>query len=386
MQDAIKDKIAIVGMGCSKFGEIWDKGPEDLIIEAVLEAYQDAGITDPQKQIDAVWTGNQSLIAGAVLTADTLKLYGKPVSRLENMCASGLDAFRNACFGVACGMYDLALVVGFEKLKDMGVSGILPGGGLIGVKGVPVSPPSLFALAGARYFKAFGANREHLARIAVKNHHNGTLSPKAHLQKEITVEQVLNAPMISWPFGLFDCCATSDGAAAAIITRRELAKNFRSDYVLVRGLSMAIAPNPQYAPGFDYLRWLPTELAAKQAYQMAGIGNPAKEIDIAEVHDCFTLTELLTYEDLGFCPKGEAKDYIESGFFTLEGELPVNMDGGLKCFGHPIGASGVRMIYEVYKQLQGKAAARQVKNVEVGLTHSIGGSPQVCGISILHRA
>ena len=193
----------------------------------------------------------------------------------------------------------------------------------------------------------------------------------------------LKAPMISWPFGLYDCCAQSDGAAVAVLTKRELAKSFRDDYVLVKAVAIALAENPQSDPSFDFLRWKPTVYAAQQAYKQAGITNPFKEIDIAQVHDCFTLTELLTYEDLGFCEKGSAKEHIASGTFALDGELPVNTDGGLKTFGHPTGATGVRMLYENYKQLQGKADQRQVKNATLALTHNLGGAPQTCGMTII---
>src|SRR5439155_1384738 len=211
----------------------------------------------------------------------------------------------------------------------------------------------------ARYFETYGAGREDLARIAVQNHHNGTLAPKSMLKREITVDDVLKARIISWPFGLYDCAAQSDGAAAAIITRRELAKRFRDDHVLVRAVAIALAPDPKEDPDFDFLRWKPTVYAARQAYEQAGIRDPRKAIDLAQVHDCFTLTELLAYEDLGFCEKGAAKEHIKSGTFELSGELPVNTDGGLKTFGHPTGATGVRVIYENYKQLQGKADKRR---------------------------
>jgi acetyl-CoA C-acetyltransferase len=189
--------------------------------------------------------------------------------------------------------------------------------------------------------------------------------------------------MISWPFGLYDCAAQSDGAAAAIITRRELAKGYRDDFVLVRAIGISLSADPKEDPSFDFLRWKPTEAAAKQVYEQAGISNPRKEIHVAQVHDCFTLTELLSYEDLGFCEKGSAKEHIASGSFELGGDLPVNTDGGLKTFGHPTGATGVRMIYENYKQLQGKAEKRQVKNATVGLSHNIGGAPQACGVCIV---
>ncbi|MDP2952791.1 MAG: acetyl-CoA acetyltransferase, partial [Chloroflexota bacterium] len=215
-----------------------------------------------------------------------------------------------------------------------------------------------------------------LAKIAVKNHHNGSMNPKAHFQREITIEQVLNAPFIAWPLGLFDCCGVSDGAAAAVITRADLAKNFRSDYVLVKGLGLSCgAFQGQLQDDYDFVHGEENLHASRQAYRDAGIKNPREEIDLAIVHDCFTITEMVIMEDLGFSPRGKAKEDIDAGFFTLEGGLPVNTDGGLKCFGHPVGASGLRMIYEVYKQLQGKAGPRQVKNARTGLTHNMGGSP-----------
>jgi len=251
------------------------------------------------------------------------------------------------------------------------------------VRGLPMTPAGWFSLCAAKYFETYGAGREDLAKIAVKNHHNGTLAPKSMLKKEITVEEALNAPIISWPFGLYDCCAQSDGAAAAVITRRDLAKGFRDDYVLVKAVAIALEANPQADPAFDFLRWKPTVTAARQAYSQAGIANPSKEIHIAQVHDCFTLTEMLTYEDLGFCEKGSAKEHVASGTFALDGELPVNTDGGLKTFGHPTGATGVRMLYENYKQLQGKADKRQVKSATVALSHNIGGAPQTCGMTII---
>ncbi|MCW5890213.1 MAG: acetyl-CoA acetyltransferase [bacterium] len=379
--DAIRDKVAIVGMGCSKFGENWDKDPQDMIVEAAFEAYADAKIEDPQRQIEAVFCGAQYPSKGTAEVADALKLYDRPVSMVVNYCATGTDAFRYGVFAVASGMYDTVLVVGFDKPKDRGVSG--PSVAVTGVRGLPATPAGWFSLCAAQYFQTYGAGREDLARIAVKNHHNGTLAPKSMLKREITVEDALGARMISWPFGLYDCAAQSDGAAAAIITSRELAKSYRDDFVLVRGIGIALSPNPQEDPAFDFLRWRASEMAAKQVYAQAGITNPRKEIDVAQVHDCFTLTELLAYEDLGFCEKGSAKEHIQSGTFALDGELPVNTDGGLKTFGHPTGATGVRMIYENYKQLQGKAEKRQVKNATVGLSHNIGGAPQACGICIV---
>jgi acetyl-CoA C-acetyltransferase len=379
--DAIRDKVAIVGMGCCKFGENWDQDPQDMIVDAAYEAYADAGIEDPQRQIEAVFCGAQYPSKGTAEVADALKLYDRPVSMVVNYCATGTDAFRYGVFAVASGMYDTVLVVGFDKPKDRGVSG--PGVAVTGVRGLPATPAGWFSLCAAQYFQTYGAGREDLAKIAVKNHHNGTLAPKSMLKREITVDDVLKARIISWPFGLYDCAAQSDGAAAAIITRRELAKGFRDDFVLVRGIGIALSASPQEDPSFDFLRWKASEMAARQVYAQAGIADPRKEIHVAQVHDCFTLTELLAYEDLGFCEKGAAKEHIASGTFALDGELPVNTDGGLKTFGHPTGATGVRMIYENYKQLQGKAERRQVNNASVALSHNIGGAPQACGICIV---
>ncbi|MDZ7380116.1 MAG: acetyl-CoA acetyltransferase, partial [candidate division KSB1 bacterium] len=310
-----------------------------------------------------------------------LHLSIRPLTIVQQYCAPRTDALRYGVFAVACGMYDTVMVVGFDKPKDRGVSG--PSAVTTGVRGLPMTPAGWFALCAARYFETYGASREDLAKIAVKNHHNGTLAPKSMIKKEITVEDVLQAPIISWPFGLYDCCAQSDGAAVAILTRRDLAKSFRDDYVLIRAISIALGPNPQSDPSFDFLRWKPTIYAAQDAYRQAGIANPAKEIHVAQVHDCFTLTELLTYEDLGFAEKGSAKEHIAAGTFELGGELPVNTDGGLKSFGHPTGATGIRMLYENYKQLQGKAGPRQVKNATVALSHNLGGAPQACGVAIV---
>jgi acetyl-CoA C-acetyltransferase len=203
------------------------------------------------------------------------------------------------------------------------------------------------------------------------------------LKKKITVEDVMSARMISWPFTLYDCAAQSDGAAAAIITRSSLAKNFRDNPVYVKGVSIALSANPQSDPNFDFLAWKPTLAAARDVYKQAGITNPMQQIHLAQLHDCFTMTELLSYEDLGFIEKGSASEHITNGTFALDGALPVNTDGGLKTFGHPTGATGVRMIYENVLQLQGRAGARQVKGATMALSHNLGGAPQTCGLAIL---
>jgi acetyl-CoA C-acetyltransferase len=373
--NGIKDRVAIIGMGCTSFGERWDASAADLMVEAAYEAYADAGI-EP-KDVQAAWLGTVSSFRTGQPLAEALKLDYIPITRVENACATATDAFRNACYAVAAGIYDIVLALGVEKLKDSGFSGLAipeaPGSDVT----PPAPPPAQFAMAATRYFHQYHIPYEEgkriLAQIAVKNHHNGTMNPKAHFQREVSPEQVINAPMIAWPLGLFDCCGVSDGAAAAIITTPEIARSFRKDYVLVKGLGLTVGAFGVLRNDWDFTHFPESVRASQAAYQEAGITNPREELDLAMVHDCFTITELIIYEDLGFSPRGRGREDVEAGAFTLEGELPVNTDGGLKCFGHPIGASGIRMIYEVYKQLQGKAGQRQLKKAELGLTHNLGG-------------
>jgi acetyl-CoA C-acetyltransferase len=396
MAKGIKDKAAIIGMGCVKFGENWEQSAADMIIDATYEAYQDAGIE--AHDIQAGWIGTtQAGVRGNQL-AVPLKLDYIPITRVENACATGTDAFRNACYAVGAGVYDVVLVVGVEKIKDTGYSGLETTFVRHKAQDTWVDPesfmgmPAQFALAANRYFHRYGLNYEEgkkvLAAISVKSHHNGTLSPKAHLQKEITLEQAVNAPLIAWPLGLFDCCGVSDGAAAAIVTTPKLATKYRDDYILVKGLGFSCgADQAQLQDDYDFTHFEETVTAAKQAYKEAGIRNPREEISLASLHDCFSITELITYEDLGFSSRGKAKEDVDAGTFNLEGMLPINTDGGLKCFGHPVGASGLRMIYEIYKQLQGKAGPRQVKDPNFGLTHNLGGLPGrfACSVAIFGR-
>jgi acetyl-CoA C-acetyltransferase len=382
-KDALRDRAAVVGVGCCPFGENWDRSPQDMIVDAAYEAYADAGIDEPQRRIDAVFTGSIYSNKGPHECADALKLFGKPVTMVSNYCATGTDAFRCGVIAIAAGLYDTVLVVGYDKPKDRGVAG--PSVVMSQVRDLPQTPAGWFALCAATYFEKYGAGREDLARIAVKNHKNGTLAPNSFLKREITVEEALSARMISWPFGLYDCAAQTDGAAAAVITRADLARGFRADPVWVKAVVVVAGPNPQKEPDNDFLSWKPTAWAAREAYAAAGIADPMREIDVAQVHDCFTLTELLSYEDLGFVPKGAAKEHVAAGTFALGGELPVNTDGGLKAFGHPTGATGVRMIYENVLQLQGRAGPRQVPDAALALSHNIGGHPTACGIALLGR-
>ncbi|TET12958.1 MAG: acetyl-CoA acetyltransferase [Dehalococcoidia bacterium] len=386
--ESIRDKVAIVGMGCTKFGERWDASQDDLIIEAALEAYEDAGIE--QKDVQAAWVGTMfSGDTGRVL-AEPLKLQFIPVTRVENMCATGSDAMRNAAYAVAAGVYDIVLALGVEKLKDTGWMGLgdVPfpstGRGLIGSQGV--SGPSMFALLATAYFAKYGLSPQEgkrmIGMISVKSHRNGAKHPKAHLRREVTIEQVMNAPIIAWPLGLFDCCGVTDGAASAILVRAEMAKKFRPDPVHIKALQISVGQSQGFSRSdFDYTSVYETVHAGKAAYAEAGIKNPREELSMAQVHDCFSITEAIIMEDLEFSPRGRVKEDVDSGFFELTGGLPCQTDGGLKSFGHPIGATGLRMMYECYKQLQGKCGERQLKNPKLGLTHNLGGFPASATVS-----
>ncbi len=390
----IKDRVAVVGMGCTRFGELWDKNDQDLMVESCHEALADAKLD--LKDIQAAWLGIQGAETGSAgcRLARALKTDYIPVTRVENYCATGIEAFRGAAYAVAAGIYDIALACGAEKLKDTGASGLTQMGGEPQFSSwvwAPVVAPARFALSATRYFHAYGLSsqegKEMLARIAVKNHHNGSLNHRAHFQREITLEQALNAPMIAWPLGLYDCCGVSDGSAAVIVTTPEIARRIRDDYVMVKGFAISAGAGPQgvIASDYDYLHIDEIVRSGQAAYAEAGITDPRKEVDIAEIHDCFTITEVLITEDLGYAARGKYKEDQEAAAFEIGGEVAINPDGGLKCFGHPIGASGLRMIFESYLQLQGKAGPRQVKNPRIGLAQNYGGLPGggVSGVAII---
>lgn len=389
--ESIKDKVAIVGMGCTKFGERWDASLEDLAIEAAYEAYEDAGVGPGD--IQACWVGQASaplIGVGGSTIADALKLHGIPIIRNENWCATGHIALIEACIAVSSGLYDTVMAIGVEKLKDTGYPGLGTGRGMSPVLEARRTAPGSFGLIAKRYFETYGLTnkegKELIGKIAVKNHDNGSLCPKAHFHNKVTLEQVVNAPIIAWPLGLFDCCGNSDGSACAIITRADRVESFRPDPVYLKGFGISMdSLLPHLRPGFDWINFNALIDSSRKAYEMAGIKSPREELDVAEVHDCFTITELAIYENFGFSPKGKAREDIDSGFFARGGGLPVNIDGGLKCFGHPVGASGLRMTYEIYKQLQGKAdlPERQVKNPRLGLSHTFGGPPQISAVAIL---
>ena len=396
MAKGIKDKVVILGMGCSKFGERWDREADNLMVEAYTEAVADAGIDT--KQIDAAWLATaieeQHVGKSATPLAAALRLPFIPVTRVENYCASGTEAFRGAVYAVASGAADIALAMGVEKLKDTGYGGLPQRGRgpLNDMVNPNASAPGSFAQLAAAYRSKHGVEPKELKRamahISVKSHANGARIPKAHLRNPITIEAVLSAPTVAEPLGLYDCCGVSDGAACAIVTTPDIAKGLgKQDMVAVKALQVAVSNGLEAQHNsWDGTYFATTRIAARRAYQEAGIDEPRQQLSLFEVHDCFSVTELVTMEDLHISPEGGAIRDVLDGFFDAEGELPCQIDGGLKCFGHPIGASGLRMIYEMYLQMHGRAGPRQRQQQPVfALTHNLGGFPQrnVCAISIV---
>jgi acetyl-CoA C-acetyltransferase len=383
----IKDRVAIIGTGVTRFGELWKKDASDLVVDAVYEACTEANV-DLREDIEAVWVGTFYTLSGTSgnAAADPLQFYGKPVTRIENYCATGMDTVRNAAYAVAAGIYDVVLACGVEKLSDQGGSGLplddlYPHPILVGQ-----SAPSIFAPGAVRAFKEWGWTKEDLSRVAVKNHHNGAKHPKAHFRREIDIDTALKAPMVSYPLGVFDCCAMSDGAAAVILTRPEIAKDRvgSSKYANLKALGQAVETlYPFYRPDYTGLSIQANIKAAEAAYEEAGITDPRKELDFGIVHDCFTFTELINYQDLGLCKPGEGADLIREGVTAIDGEFPINPDGGLKSFGHPIGATGVRMVAELTRQVLGRAEGYQVENAKAGFAHNLGGPLSVGMVSIV---
>nr|AEO27338.1 acetyl-CoA acetyl transferase [Pseudomonas sp. 19-rlim] len=395
MASGIKDKVAIIGMGCSRFGERWDVGTEQLINEAFGEALTDAGIE--KSQINAAWFGSaldQANVGNSAIPLSTaLRLQGIPVTRVENMCATGTEALRGATYAVASGAVDIALAVGVEKLKDTGFGGLpVPTKGTFNDLWIPYcSAPAGFAQLAAGYRSRYGVSKDELkqamARVSWKSHVNGVKNPKAHLRKEVSMETILAAPMIADPLGVFDCCGVSDGAACAIVTTPEIARALgKQDLVSIKALQLSASSGRESGTNqWDGSYVQNTRLAAKAAYREAGIDDPRKQLSLMEVHDCFSITELVTMEDLGMSEDGQAWRDILDGKYDADGKTPCQIDGGLKCFGHPVGASGLRMVYENYLQLLNRAGDRQLASPSMGLSHNLGGVPynSIAAISIV---
>jgi len=397
MARGIRDKVAIIGMGCTRFGERWECSARDLLIEAYLEGVADARVE--KKDIQAVWYGTYypeiHLGNTAGPCAVTFDFPHIPVTRVENACCTGTEAFRGACYGVAAGVYDMVLAIGMEKLKDAGYGG-LPAGDKINEESFSqpdTHGPPTFAQLASGYRRVYGVSREDvkraMAHVSWKSHQNGAKNPKAHLRITPSIEQIMTAPIVAEPLGLYDACGVSDGAACAILTTPEIARSMgHEDPILVKALQ--ISASGAYETRFNEWDWAHFETctkAAAKAYEEAGIKNPRDEISNFEVHDCFSITEVVLMEDLQMSDRGKAWMDVLDGAYDIDGRNPCQTDGGLKCFGHPIGASGIRMIYENYLQLKGRAGDRQLKNLKYALTHNVGGSPDknITGITIIGR-
>ena len=375
----IRDRIAIIGMGCTRFGEHWSKSTDDLLIDGTMEALQSA--TLDIDQVDAFWLGSSNSVKSGLSLSEPLRLANKPVTRVENMCASGSEAFRNACYAVASGAYDTAMAIGVEKLKDSGFSGLVPPPVASDGTASTMTPPAAFSLLEPAYASKYGVDRddlkEVLCRIAWKNHKNGALNERAQFRKEVPMETIRASRPVAGRLGIYDCSGVSDGAAAAIICRSEDAYRYTDKPLYVKALSFVAGPGTgPIDENYDYTTFPEVTRCAEDAYEQAGVVDPLSEIAMAEVHDCFTPTELILMEDLGFSSRGSAWKDVLAGNFDLESDLPVNPDGGLKSFGHPIGASGLRMLFECWLQLRGEAGPRQIRNNKtLGLTHNLGGYP-----------
>ncbi len=381
----IRDKVAIIGMGCTNFGEHWDKSADDMLVESSSAALQNAGLK--LDDVDAFWLGTMGSGLSGLTLSRPLKIQHKPVTHVENFCATGSEAFRNACYAVASGAYDVVMAIGVEKLKDSGYSGLVVASPADDGSALTVTAPASFSFLAPAYANKYGVDpaelKDVLTRIAWKNHRNGALNPRAQFKKEVSKETIACSPIIAGQLGIFDCSGVSDGSAAAIIVRAEDAHKYTKNPLYVKALSFVAGPaDGPIDPSYDYTSFDEVVHSAVDAYKQAGITNPRAELAMAEVHDCFTPTELVLMEDLGFSERGYGWKDVLDGTFDLDGELPVNPDGGLKSFGHPIGASGLRMLFECWTQLRGEAGPRQIASIGQGktkaLTHNLGGAPGAC--------
>jgi acetyl-CoA C-acetyltransferase len=383
------NEVAIVGAGMIPFGELFDQSIKEMIPRAVTAALSSVDKGIKREDLEAAWLGQLQPVDGfpAGLVADSCGLLDIPVTRIENACATGNDAVRNAVYAVAAGAADVVLVVGVDKTRETSARSTFwdwMASNRDQAWDFPVGliSPGNFALHVARYMHEYGATREHLAMVAVKNHHNAVNNPYAHLRFEVTIEQVLNAPMVVDPFGVYDCTPQSDGAAALILASKSVVDHFTDRPVWVRGVGIG-HDRIMHAHKRDMTSMAATVKAAARAYSMAGIGP--SDIDVAEVHDCFSGVELIDYEDLGFCDRGQAPKLIESGETSLGGRLPVNPSGGLKAKGHPPGATGVAQCVELFEQLRGDAV-NQVDGARWALAQNVGGPTAVAAVTILESS
>jgi acetyl-CoA C-acetyltransferase len=389
----IAGEVAIVGAGVTQFGVHHGSSYLDLIAQAGNDAIHDAGLT--LADIEAAWLGTaEPWTAGLVgdsgaAVAEALRFGPRPVTRVSNFCTSGMEAVRGAAMAVAAGEYELCIAIGAEKMRD-----VTPKGSLVAKTAEHTHPtlakgrtaPGQFALLATRYMHTYGATLDDLAEVAVKNHEHATRNPKAHFRKPITKEQVLKAPRISEPLGVFDCTPTTDGAAAVIVASRAWAEQNARRFALIQGIGLSVTEGyfaNLFRPSFDFLGFAPTRAAAETAYRQAGLVDPRRELDAVECHDCFTITEIINTEDLGLAAPGEGVKLLKSGATGFGGDIPVNLSGGLQSCGHPVGATGARMVAEIFDQVTGEAGERQVEGARRGLAHTLGGPGVIACVMVI---
>jgi acetyl-CoA C-acetyltransferase len=378
--NGIKDKVAVIGMACTPFREHWAKSRDDLMIDATRDALASVGLT--KHDIDAYWLGMAASGNSGIVLASALKLHGKPVTRVENYCATGSEALRQASYAVASGAYDIAMAVGCDKFKDSGWAGtnanLPPNDGTART----LTAAAMYSMVLPAYSKKYGVDEDELrlavAKIAEKNHFNGARNPLAQFRKETSAEDICKMAAVAGRLSVFDCAGVADGAAAAIVVRAEDAHRYTEKPMYIKGMSVVAGDGSGLVdPEYDFTTFPEVVDAATDAYRQAGVTDPRAEVAMAEVHDCFTPTELVLMEDLGFAERGTAWKEVLAGTFALDGDLPVNTDGGLKSFGHPVGATGLRMHYECWLQLRGEAPEnRSISNGRnLGVVHNLGGYP-----------
>ena len=382
--------VAVVAVGHTPFGTLGRTG-KDLFTEAVLQCVDSADRGLDPAAIQESWVGSLGFGGWqlgnlAALVGEHARIPGIPARRMENACASSGFAFRDAYLAVKSGQVEVALAGGVEVMNDvpparqrfwLGVSGDTEWERLAGL-----TFPGVYAMMAVRHMHEFGTTREQLAAVAVKNHRNGARNPNAQFRKEITVEDALRSPSVAYPFTLYDCCATTDGATAVVLASADRAKEFTDAPVWVLGSGAATdrlaLHDRETITALDA-----TRRAASDALRRADVR--LKDIDVAELHDCFTIAEILALEDIGWCPKGQGGPFTERGATALDGQVAVNPSGGLKAKGHPLGATGTAQVYEIFRQLRGEGEGRQRADAEIGLTHNVGGSGATCAVHIFAR-
>ncbi|NUM31493.1 MAG: hypothetical protein HUU47_04125 [Bacteroidetes bacterium] len=385
--------IAIIGIGVTKFGELFHKSYDDLVRDAAMQAIADAKIDIDE--IGAAWLSTAFPEIGVFKgrsgmdLCEPLTMYNIPVTRVSNFCASGADAVRNAVNSLRAGECDVAMALGVEKLRDRQpqdsiVKMMVEYGHPFLQKGFTAA--GTFSVYAKRMMYEYGLKQDDIAGISVKNHFHGSLNENAHHRKACSLQEVMNSPVVADPLTVMDSCPTTDGAACVIMVRADDVDKSKQNPIFIKGIGLSISTGwdlPFFDTNHDFLSFEATRVAAAKAYKQAGITNPIEEIDLIELHDCFSIVELITYEDLGLCKQGESKYLIRGKDTQLGGKIPVNVSGGLLSCGHPVGATGIRMVTEVVSHLRNKAGQRQVQGAKRGLTHNIGGPGAIASVIVL---